>query len=173
MDTRARAPSPRFLSSMGEGALYWKALEPVLQSISIHDGGKVFLAQFSQVTRSQGLLFAATWCEIEVCNGGFHQFFYNSTGVLAPEAVEGLRYIGLPKAARLVVKAVRMFGKSYPRNRGERKKRLEKLLRPGEKREEWDPFFALDSKFYERDAAGDFAARADHFVRQHLDVFFV
>ncbi|WP_369973953.1 DUF4375 domain-containing protein [Polaromonas sp. SP1] len=30
-------------------------------------------------------LFAVHWCQSEICNGGFMQFFANSTGVLAPE----------------------------------------------------------------------------------------
>ena len=42
------------------------------------------------------LVWAARWCEAQVYNGGFHQFFRAGyTGVLAPEAVEGLQLIAL------------------------------------------------------------------------------
>jgi Domain of unknown function (DUF4375) len=44
-------------------------------------------------------------CQSEVCNGGFDQFFYNGTGVLAPEAAEtslvmaGLLLVAVPAAS--------------------------------------------------------------------------
>ena len=69
---------------------YWRLLEPIWDSVSIYDGPKTFLRQYRRLPRAVGHLFAAHWCQSEICNGGFHQFFGNSTGVLAPEAMEAM-----------------------------------------------------------------------------------
>lgn len=47
-------------------------------------------------------MFAAHFCQSEICNGGLGQFFGNSTGGLAPEAVEGFREIGQAQVAALI-----------------------------------------------------------------------
>jgi hypothetical protein len=129
------------------GELYWRMVEPIWHSISIYDGPDDFIQQFRAVRPEAGHLFAAHWCQSEVRNGGLHQFFSNSTGVLAPEALEGFRAIGLRKWASILKEAMRFFGTLYPRDRVER---LERLPTGAEdKREEWDPFCHLDEQFYE------------------------
>lgn len=142
---------------------YWKAVEAVWTSISIYDGPAVFLQQYRRVKPEVGLLFAAHWLYSEVCNGGFHQFFSNSTGVLAPEAARGFRAIGLQDSADLIEKAMQWFGEPYPRERVERIDRLGSLT--GENREEWDPFLKLDEEFYDQLEAGLFDRAADEYAR--------
>lgn len=93
-----------------------------------------------------------------MCNGGLHQFFYNPTGVLAPEAIAGLEAIGASKAAAVVREAVTMLGQTYPRGREKRIARLSQIKRPGDKRSEWDPFNALDDRY---DATEDLDALSD------------
>jgi hypothetical protein len=68
---------------------YWDLVEPVWDEINIYDGPDVFLETFQKVPLKIGYLYAVHFCQSEVCNGGFGQFFFNSTGVLAPEAVRG------------------------------------------------------------------------------------
>lgn len=63
------------------------------------------------------MLYVAHFCRSEVCNGGFTQFFSNSTGVLAPEAVEGFVAIGQPGLASAVQRAMDMPGSPYQRDR--------------------------------------------------------
>ena len=128
------------------GATYWSLVEPIWDSISIYDGAAIFLRDFRAARPEVGHLLAAHWCQSEVCNGGFHQFFHNSTGVLAPEALNGFRAIGLHEWARLLEEAMRFFGKPYPR---EQEVRIEKLPSAAGKRENWDPFYALDEQFYD------------------------
>ncbi len=93
-----------------------------------------------------GLLFAAQWCQSEVRNGGLHQFFSNSTGVLAPEALAGFSAIGLAEWAIILEEAMAYFGNSYPREQADRLRLL--TGRPGSRREQWDPFCTLDERFY-------------------------
>jgi hypothetical protein len=57
--------------------------------------------------------------------------------------------------AAIVEEGMAFWGNSYPRDEGERQARFPR--RPGIRREEWDPFFALDERFYAacgRDARG-------------------
>jgi len=149
------------------GEEYWKFIEPIWDKVSIYDGADAFLAQFQKLTPEQGHIFAAHWCQSEVCNGGLHQFFWNSTGVLAPEAVAGFRAIGLENCARILEEAMRFFGENYPRQQETRTEILDQIQ--GETREERDPFFHMDESFYDDldystdrflNAADEYSARA-------------
>ena len=89
------------LKYMEPGEKYWSTLDPIWDAINI-DTPDLFAQTFGAVPRSAGLLYAAHFCQSEVCNGGFTQFFWNSTGVLAPEAVDGFIAIGQAKVANVV-----------------------------------------------------------------------
>jgi hypothetical protein len=129
------------------GDRYGSLVKPVWGSISIYDGPETFLRQFRAVRPEVGHLFAAHWCQSEVRNGGLHQFFSNSTGVLAPEALEGFRAMGLSEWADILAEAMRFFGSPYPRQQSDRLERL--AGQRGRRREEWDPFDRLDDRFFE------------------------
>lgn len=144
---------------------YWSLVEPLWDSISIYDGPEVFLRQFAGARREAALLFAAHWCQSEVCNGGFEQFFANPTGVLAPEALDAFRAIGLDEWAAVLDEAMQFFGEPYPRDQRTRQRRL---ARPrGVPREQWRPFASLDERFYDwsRREPGGFERRADAYAR--------
>src|SRR6478672_11661355 len=87
---------------------YWSLVKPIWRSISIYHGPDTFLRQFRVVRPESGYLFAAHWCQSEVRNGGLHQFFSNSTGVLAPEALTAFRAIGLSEWADVLAEAMRL-----------------------------------------------------------------
>lgn len=128
------------------GSLYWKKLEPIADSVSIYDGPEIFLQQFSTIPTALGNLLAAHWCHSEITNGGFFQFFHNSTGVLAPEAAEAFKALGLDGCARVIEKAMAYLGMPYPR---EREKRLTILAGTKSDREPGkDLFQELDNEFY-------------------------
>ena len=124
---------------------YWDVLEPYWEKIDIYGEPADFLAAFNAVHERERTLFAAHWCESEVANGGFHQFFYNSTGVLAPEAAQAYRAVGLADVAAILEEAMSFFGSPYPRDRSDRMSALPEED-GGRDREEWDPFFALNER---------------------------
>jgi hypothetical protein len=128
---------------------YWSVIEPVWLKLNRtwDESGKKFLRLFRSIPPQVGHLYAASWCQAEVCNGGLHQFLSNTTGLLAPEAVEGFRAIGLPELAEVVAEAMEFFGTPYPRGRADRDALL--ASRPGRTRKQWDPFQRLDERFYE------------------------
>jgi hypothetical protein len=141
---------------MAEG--YWKIIEPIWNEINIYDRTEVFLDTYSKAPREAALLYAAHFCHSEVCNGGFSQFFNNSTGVLAPEAVQGFRIIGQNRIAALIETAMLAFGAPYLRDRDKRQVVLEGL--PPKAFDDLDEqFFALIET-----EAGGFEASADRYA---------
>jgi hypothetical protein len=142
---------------------YWKLVEPVWDSISIYDGPDEFLAQFDAASAVSRTLFAAHWCQSEVQNGGLHQFFYNSTGVLAPEAAAAFEALDMPKTARVVRSAIDWFGPTFPRDREHRMEALDQY--EAEHDDNDGPFAELDDQFFDLVAEenGGFEAAADRF----------
>lgn len=104
---------------------HWTLVEPYLDEVSIYDGEKVFLDAFLKLPTASQNLLAAWWAQSEIRNGGFDQFFGNSTGVLAPEAAAGFRAIGMPLAAEAMEMAIAWFGDEYPRDRDIREEALD------------------------------------------------
>jgi hypothetical protein len=158
---------------MAPGEKYWSVLDPVWDAINI-DTPDVFAQTFGVIPRSVGLLYAAHFCQSEVCNGGFTQFFWNSTGVLAPEAVEGFVAIGQAKVANVVQRAINMLGVPFQRDRAARWRALDAL--PGEPAREVQPglpsyrnialFGPLEDEFYSLLASesGGFENAADAYA---------
>ncbi|WP_164512740.1 DMP19 family protein [Caulobacter vibrioides] len=149
---------------------YWALVDPYWDAVSIYDGPEVFLAGFSAVPTPSKHLLATHWLQSEVHNGGFSQFFSNSTGVLAPEAVAGFRAIGMPRSADLVEEAMAWLGPSYPRDRDERNDALDAFEEAhGVDHGPECDVCSADSRFWDLMAneAGGFDAAADFFAQQH------
>ncbi|MBK6780800.1 MAG: DUF4375 domain-containing protein [Gemmatimonadetes bacterium] len=73
----------------------------------------------------------AHWVQSEVCNGGFQQFFLNSTGVLARRPSQDLKPQECPDSPALSDRQWPPFGPTYPRDREVRIAALEAdSLRP-------------------------------------------
>ena len=143
---------------------YWKLVEPIWETVSIYDGGDTFLEQYSAAPLPSQVLFAAHWTQSEVLNGGFGQFFSNSTGVLAPEAVAAFKALGMPKTAAAVEQAMSFFGQPYPRDREPREEALEAGF--DQHGDDFDPFQEADNVFFEtiEEENGGFASAADTYA---------
>jgi hypothetical protein len=142
---------------------YWRLVDPVWKQIDIYSGADVFLRTYTAVEKQAGLMFAAHFAQSEICNGGFDQLFWNSTGVLAPEAAEGFQTIGMIETAETARAAIRMLGEDYPRERGERQDVLASVNQQA--------LNELDKKFFVLIKAdnGGFTQSADKFVSLILD----
>lgn len=151
------------MSKLPDG--YWTLIDEAFDKVSIYDGHEVYSKQISAYPEHVRHLLAAHWCQSEIFNGGFDQFFRNPTGVLAPEAEVGFRAIGMPKAAGLVATAISRFGPVYPRDREERNNAMASLPNDG------SPAFLglgrcfgdLDDPFYE--CTDDLFSFADAYAR--------
>jgi hypothetical protein len=144
--------------SVRDGETYWAVVEPVWEKIDIYEGPETFVRTYAGAAKTARLLYAAHFCQSEVCNGGFDQFFWNSTGVLGPEAVEGFRAIGMSCTADLVQEAMEQLGEPYPRDREERQARLEGVSQ--------DHLDKLDQEFFKLIVSenGGFARAADKYA---------
>ena len=58
--------------------------------------------------------YVAFVVDAEVLNGGFNQFFFNSSGVFAPMAPAAFAQIGIPEAGELVVRALQLLEAHAP-----------------------------------------------------------
>lgn len=73
------------------------------------------------------VLFVTQTLEQEVNNGGFSQFFYNSSGNFSNELVDSFTKIDALKTAEICKKAVAIFGDNVPTDRWEREELLDSL----------------------------------------------
>lgn len=105
---------------MASDAGYWPRIKQAFDDVSVHDAPEDWLAGLARHPRDTGRLLAVHWLVAEVDNGGLLQFFDNSTGVVAPEAVEGLAAIGMPDSAAEVSAAMARLPHPYPREQSQR-----------------------------------------------------
>jgi hypothetical protein len=107
---------------------YWILVEPIWDRVSIYGSPEEYLAQLATCTEAQRVLFVMHWTHSEVCNGGLKQYLYNSTGIVAPEAVEAFTALGMPQTAAVIQEAMALLGPEYPRERIARIDALEAYL---------------------------------------------
>lgn len=98
---------------------------------------------------------------VEVLNGGFDQFFFNSAGDAAALALSALEEMGAHASARLLRGAMQPFPGGHPPADRDRRLALLEDLQPKAK-PVWD---ALDEKFYEMEE--DLEERLVEFARQN------
>jgi hypothetical protein len=101
---------------------------------------------FASLTPAEQVALCVDDLEREINNGGFDQFFWNSSGDHAHETVRALEAIGALQAAQIVREAIACFpGAIVPVDRDQRTVVVMPAL-PGPVREKWG---ALDGRFYD------------------------
>jgi hypothetical protein len=77
--------------------------------------------EMEKLTEAQKVFYLNQNLEREVNNGGFHQYFYNSSGNFAHETVDALKKIGADKTASILQNSIEKFpDKNVPKDRDER-----------------------------------------------------
>lgn len=127
-----------------------------------------FYGNFAEFERSlrrfswpQRLVWAVLWYNSEVCNGGHTQFFSNSTGMLWPEALEGLEAIDREDLAKVLRAAAARFSRAPPRERAEREALLD---------QEQPDFSDLDTAHYA--AMDGLSEAAMAYIRRQPEAFY-
>ena len=145
---------------------YWNFVEPVWDSLVQWDDVREFTSVFERTAVPSRTLFAAHWLKSEVDNGGFYQFYWNTTGILAPEAADAFVTIGMSASAQVIRQSIAWFPSPYPRDRSRRIALLDRYAaeNPGRRH----PFDLLDERFYElvESEVGGFVEAANEFARQ-------
>ncbi|WP_409526003.1 DMP19 family protein [Nitrincola sp. MINF-07-Sa-05] len=97
------------------------------------------------LTEKETVIYTIWWLEGEINNGGFHQYFWNSSGDDTALALNSLKKIGANYTASLLESAILIaFNGKLPANRSDRQGLLEK-----DEGSKMDKLNELDSKFYE------------------------
>ena len=95
---------------------YPRIYAPYNKTFNFYEGREKWIESTANAPREAVILYSLHWLHLEVYNGGFWQYFFNSTGTSFPEAVEGFRAIGMPEVALVVENAAAKLGESYPFN---------------------------------------------------------
>lgn len=137
-------------------------IEPVRSIADIYEGPEHYersLRRFSQVQR---FIFAIDWYRAEVKNGGHHQFYSNSTGIVWKDALEGFRALDAIEFAKILEESATRLGGSPSLERTQRNDQLDRL----------DPDFNdLDDRFYKAEGKLGLDRLLIEFIRAHAADF--
>jgi hypothetical protein len=96
-------------------------------------------------TRGERFVAAVQGMIREVHNGGWDQFFRNSSGAFAFDLLPALEAIGAPKNLSIAQRALKAFGQPRSLSEQDRWDHLAKVTRDGDE----NPWHALEDEFYE------------------------
>ncbi|WP_028451700.1 DMP19 family protein [Chitinilyticum aquatile] len=187
-------PGPLALWQGEIDAYVFRALEPGMQA-GCWDAPDAADSQYQRLPAELRWLGALVTLDAQVCNGGFDQFFENSYGALAEEALVGFRAFGLHEFAELCEAVCACLPRPVPRNQDERLALLEALWERREQHpayadaaalaqarrqfEHWDAYtddyFALMRRPFASLPAGYRAGLwgpLSHYIDQHPERFF-
>lgn len=104
---------------------------------------KINRSGYESLSHPEKVLNSVYWLESEINNGGFEQYYFNSSGNYAIDTPAALEDIGASRTAKIVREANAVFpGGSPPRNRDDRTEILDQISEDIQER--WDE---LDNQF--------------------------
>ena len=104
----------------------YRVLEPMYDLIDLSNG-LAYEGTIESFSHPQRLIFAVDSYMAEVYNGGHDQFFFNSTGVVWKDALEGLEVIGAQEAAAILRRVIKRFEGGISDDADERRKMMDAL----------------------------------------------
>ncbi len=102
-------------------------LDPIWWHTNMYGSRAEYVASQAGFTNAQRLIYAVFWYFDETGNGGHDQFFFNSTGVLWPEALAGLEALSLQDGANILRGATRRLGGGAALERVQRQAQLDQM----------------------------------------------
>jgi len=147
--------------------LHWPVLQPMWHQLRTPYEPD---PRLQQATPGQRAVYALYWLGSETSNGGLHQYFWNPAGMLADEAVQGARRLGLDTYADLLGQAITtVFDRaSVPQDQRSRQHALDRLS--GERRRRLD---GLDQRLSVLLGEQPLDPVLDQYVRDHPWEFFL
>ena len=100
-------------------------IDPLWFSVSIYDGEERYNLDLQKFSLPQRYILAIQWYIAEVNNGGHDQFYFNSTGIVWQDALNGLLEVGHKKAYDILKTSADRLGGSPSLDRFERQEQLE------------------------------------------------
>lgn len=120
---------------------------------------------FENLTEAEKKFIYIEILEAEINNGGFDQYFYNSSGNYSTETLEALKEIGAIKTAKIVEEAFKVFSENpIPKNNEKRREILERIN--SKTSEKWQE---LEDEFYLHEE--NIGSLLLEYVRKHKSEF--
>ena len=125
------------IKEMGEKIDLWRIIEPMWSLVNIYGTHEEYLQSAEIFTQEQRCLLALQWYAAETDNGGHHQLFFNSTGIVWKDALEAFKLFGIDNLYNNLLEVIEFFGGVVS---FDRKQRWDMLKKAEEKDEEsfWD-----------------------------------
>lgn len=121
--------------------------------------------EMGKLTVAQKKFYYNQCLEMEINNGGFNQYFFNSYGAQAHQTVQSLQKIGANKTAAILQKAIEQFPNSeVPEDRTERLEIMEQIEETANP--VWDE---LDEQFYKYE--DNLNLLNIEFIKKNMDQF--
>mgnify|MGYP000851399613 FL=1 len=99
----------------------------MFKMIICYEGYEKYLMTSERFTLEQRYLCTIRRYFEEVIHGRYHQFFYNSTGIVWEDALNGFKHFGIPEFADNFQKVIDCYGGTISFDREERWNMLESL----------------------------------------------
>jgi hypothetical protein len=115
-----------------------------------------------EFSREQRLIFALAWYMSEVNNGGHHQFYSNSTGIVWKDACRAFSAINIKKGADIILSSADRMDGDPSLDRDVRREQLAKFI---------PDFGDLDTAFYELKKKADIERAMLDYIREHAAAF--
>jgi hypothetical protein len=169
--TEGRRPTPRTSISIADIAVasdeeLWEILYQALIP-RVTGNRDVQYATVKSWTKGLQMLWATQLVDDEVSNGGFNQYFFNSSGQFAVEAIEGFELIGAADRAALVRKAVNQLFRDAPRLREFYQPRTMEAFMESYKHTDLG---AIDDEWF---TAPEFFTARTRYIREHPEEFVI
>ena len=121
--------------------------------------GEIFTRQWHFLNEQDRLLYAFADLRGEVNNGGFDQYFFNSSGDNFPTALEAAEACKLSSLVEVLRQASAHFGVHYPIDRPERQRRLDTVRINA-------TFESLDQIYYDIETSEDLDSAMDQLAKR-------
>ncbi len=150
-------------------------VQHVWSAVANGDDGAARRRGLSLATAGQRAVYAVMFSSSEICSGGFRQYFWNPTGALAREAVQGFRLIGLLSHADLVLRVLTEHPELDTEDRSARIAALDALLAGVGGDDDERPGFAeaIEDAYYALEARTPVSAACNAYIDRHPEAFFV
>jgi len=146
-----------------EKDVVWDAIGVLRRHVVLHDGEESYKRSIVSATKGQRAIYACELYLSEVSNGGHDQFFFNDSGMLLEDALNGFQLIGAEQHHRILAEVIALFPDSRPAC--DRKVRRDQM-----KSMDKSSFDKLDRRLY--DLEESFDALATRYIRDHSGEFF-
>jgi len=130
------------IDSAKDEDIIWMVFEDISSKFTGHYHNRYEI--LSEMNLERQMIYAVWVLEMEVRNGGFNQYFYNTEGRLKHTSAAGFRKVGASKLAALVMRANEIYVKQYEAITEKQNGSLEGFSASYEN----NPLNDLDTEFY-------------------------